>query len=388
MKFEEFLKDKITRKYKEPEEVFSMIKNRTTDEILNPAYNKEYEAFIEKMREPLNKVHRINVVNIDGTNFIEPTITLVGTGGVGSNLLYMLRDWKNPKLVKSEKHITLPTSFYEFDEWEFDNLPRIPVKLKDLKIKKQHTFNKKGLNWGDSDEGEQNLLDDPLPFRLVHDKDIMEIFVGAPTLKTRKVLHEAKVPWIGITHKDDELKVVLNPSPVSSEDLAVETYGIVDINFLLPAIHIASFWLAQFMYGNIARDTIQGKLYQEIFKYKVNMYKRFNQIDSIREDAVEKLLKKYIKYHIFDEMDEPKKADPYDVRFKTYIRFWNYIADDEKYKWMLETANKTNYEIFEEPNTWYEKNTNVELLTIKKEDVELFLKEKKLPFECPLFENV
>ena len=66
--------------------------------------------------------------------------------------------------------------------------------------------------------------------------DIINItFFGAFDIDTRRLYHNAKLPFIGITHRDDILKVTINPTPITDDDLSVESYGIVDVNFFIPA---------------------------------------------------------------------------------------------------------------------------------------------------------
>jgi len=262
--------DMISPKYKNADDVMDMVITQETDTLLNPAYNKEYSKFLDTLKEDFKKDIKLNFSESYG---LDTPLEFIGTGGVGANLLYMLEHHRNFTEDNNGEKFYIPNSFFEFDHWDFSNLARIPFIPE--KYRKGEDIVAKEL--ANHDAKEEQFLD-PLFIEASHNKLSKIIPCGAMDLETRKVMTTAKIPYITVTHKDDKLQIKLCPTPVEHESLMAETYGMIDVNFLLPAVHLASFYISDIM--NAANtDKTEGynisavKAYEDIKVFKAEMLK-------------------------------------------------------------------------------------------------------------------
>jgi len=338
-----------------------MVINRSSDTILNPAYNKKYAKFLEpKMKQ----LHISNKTENGDTSTIPE---IVGVGGVGSNLLYMLRNYT---FGEDKDNI----NFFEHDKWELSNMPRIPISVGDLKS----TLKQDSLRqWGTNHKLETDFIE-PLFLEGCHNKQTMALPIGAMDIRTRKVLHSGAIPFITITHKDDELIIKLCEKPVAETSIVNESYGKIDLNFMLPATHMASQWLMDFLDPNSESEA--RKVYNEIDKWKRDFHKVFNLVldstDSAYSDAMYKLKTEW--EHWEERKGSSMRSSDYDeIRIFTYCNLYRTLLSEDgrrKVADIVKYEGEVNIEGIEDPIIGFERMQNRELLKIKKADVAKWLK--------------
>jgi len=352
------------RNYLNPTKIEEMMFTGSTETLLNPAYNTKYREWLEKIREPLKIINEVHYSEEFG---IEPTIDMVGVGGVGSNQLYMLRDFKDTVLT-AEKPVELGVSFFEFDDWEMKNLPRIPFKP--TAMKKALTMTNLGLGFQDPEETD---FREPLFLEGAHNRETQVIPVGAMDIETRKMLWEARIPFITITHKDNQLKIELCPEPVEELEIMNESYGMIDINFMMPANHLASFWLKDFMCGMNDSTTPAGSVYKLVAEYK-KLYETIRMQTITKEEDKDNIMYGDMMYKCkYDSPDELTVAE--DIRLWTYTYVFGLLARKEGIEHIYKSVGKEGEapKFDQYPEEIWNKMKNQVLLIIKQDEVDKFL---------------
>jgi hypothetical protein len=351
------------RKYANAKAIADMIMTGHSDTVLNPAYNPKYREWIEKIREPL-KIE--NKIGYSETNGIDPTIEMIGTGGVGSNQLYMLRDFKD--FCETGNNERYGLSFFEYDTWDLSNLGRIPFRP--TEYSKADTIMDLELGFHDKEETD---FKEPLFIEGCHNKEVQAVPVGAMDLETAKMLYDARIPFIRMSHKDNSMIIELCPEPVSDLDMTEETYGIIDDSFLLPANHLASFWLADFMQGMNNDTTPAGKVYKAVKKYK-DLYEYIRSKTITRVEDGDAILYGDMMYKCkYDSPDDIQV--PEDIRMWTYIYAFGLLASKEGIEHIYKSIGREGEEpSFDKyPVELWDEFKHTVLLEIKEDDVKKFL---------------
>lgn len=252
----EFIENKIEEKYHNSSDVIKMITDGDTP-LLNPAYNTEYRQFLQKFIDGNTK--EVDVLLESNTKSASKvleneygyspeeasslargdisvsednhTFYMAGIGGVGANILHMLQNVS----FKSEHTSDWKFEAVEFDNIELSNIFRFPFKIKSLD--KKDNANK--LNIASTSSAGTNV-NIPVLYDAMELPDINITPMGAMDTETRLTLNEMRTPSIIITHSHDSVKVEVSPSQSENQDIVFESYGKIDINFLLPALHMVS----------------------------------------------------------------------------------------------------------------------------------------------------
>ena len=186
-------------------------------------------------------------------------IIVVGAGGYMANLWYMIKlflDSFNP-YSRSNISNSIAFSVYDDDVLTMDNLYRIiaPIdfawtspmremkcdsdsKIDNLQIpviKKVSIFESFGLGFMMNDEYFDSYE------MTVHSGDPRVLVVGSPDIETRTLLYKKNVNFIFFGHHGYETQLIYQPKP--DADLAVETYGKIDINAFLAGVYMSVFGL-------------------------------------------------------------------------------------------------------------------------------------------------
>ena len=363
MRIDEFIHDKMDRKYANSIEVTDMILSGST-ELLNPAYNKKYSEFIEEYKKShLSETYK----SVSGETLEMVNLCIVGSGSIGSNIMFNMEHMKDFEGRGQQ--------FFEYDNWELSNLSRIPFRPTSLS--KKNTLINAG--YGSSGEEETNF-NDPLLYECCHNEAVQLLPIGAMDIETRKALWDLRAPYITITHRDNKVMIDLNPHPVEDLDIVAETYGQVDINFLIPAMTIASEWVAKFQLARTEghTDTEEAKVFEEITKWKSDFYERFKPVllketshyGDFMYDTIDRVLEKGLIENL---------AVIQTTRLETYKYMYQLLATDDG----LRSAGKVNSiptDIVEKtieayPNMeqrYFDMSRN--LLTIDEDDVKKWLK--------------
>jgi len=379
MKFRNLLQDEITLRYKNPNGLLDMVLNESQNpNILNPAYNKEYAEFLDKV---LPRELKYCDFKSEGKSPMVPI--LLGLGGVGSNLAYGLQ---HVKIERKEDGNIFNLEAFEYDTLEISNLPRFPVLPSS--VNKRESL--PGLITPNKKMG--NILE-PAYLAAMYTKEINNLPVGAPDIKTRNYLYDIRIPYLCITHKDDSLTITLTPKPVD-ENLATESYGMIDVNFLLPAVHMASLYIHEITFNE------NNPVYKRIEHLRDVMFKITDTVlflDDPETKAIDKdilgetmfFAKTRSKY--FERVYESTKDNNLDEKElmllinDSFRIYYNKIFDPVGYRDLIESSKldpaiadqcieacRSAYEEFN--GGLWEENTDLELLTIRQEDVDAFLK--------------
>jgi len=386
MTIRDFAKEEtIGRKYHNAEKITDMLLTGFTREILNPAYNIKYKKWLNKIKQDLNAKIDIKPVYKNYTNIVPD---MIGVGGVGSNILYMLEQVRLYNSQNEDRNYT-KLGFFEFDNWEISNLPRIPFIP-------EHTSKQKSmLKYADNDPLEQDY-NDPLFIEAAHNEETRHIPIGAMDLRTRKNLWDARIPFITITHKDNKLEIKLCPEPMKELDAARETYGMIDVNFLLPATHLAAFWVY-----NLATRNENSKVYKH-FKL-IEDYK--NLYLDVRKQTIDQTIGNidlyaqslYVYKNLADDsLFDEKKIN--NLRLWTYIHLFGSNASKEGIEKIYELLNKEQKANDKEqyimptfdkyPEDIWNKMKNTICLTIEQKDVDKFLECKTSQEVFDLLEDI
>jgi len=380
MKFTEYLESELSRKYKQPEDVTNMILDQKTTKLLNPAYNRKYATFIDNHKKThLTGSWITHDQKIDTHKGEEKIIgscfDLLGVGGIGSNLLFNLQYF----LFKGEE----PNQFFEYDEWELSNLPRIPFKPAHIKKKESLTKDKLGTSY----EGEDDF-NEPLFYEACHNIETQLIPYGAMDIATRKHLYELRAPFIAITHKDNTLQVVLCPEPAEDINIMTESYGIVDINFLLPATTIVASFVKDMLQaqdGNVY-DTDGYRAYKLIDDYKKHFYRFSSNILDVKDvkDSESKSYAKCMfeaKFDLIKNKTLPNLDDVKLTMMETYKYVYRCLTTHDgirKFSDILNIEPSFASLDMEEPDViWNRDLKNKVLFEVTQEDVDKFLENYK-----------
>jgi hypothetical protein len=210
---------------------------------------------------PLFSIGLTRVVADSLSSFFEhfDRIIVIGAGGYMANLWYMIKlflDSFNPYVRSGVSNSTV-FSVYDDDVLTMDNLYRIiaPIdfawvssmgeakydsdsKVDNLQIpaiKKVSIFESFGLGFRMNDEYFSSYE------MTEYSGDPRVLVVGSPDIETREMLHEKNVNFIFFGHHGYETQLIYQPKP--DADLAVETYGKIDINAFLAGIYMSVFGL-------------------------------------------------------------------------------------------------------------------------------------------------
>lgn len=225
-------------KYKHPEETLSMVLGGKT-KLLNPAYNEEYGVWLEKMK-PVIVLN--TVADKDSATL---TVDMIGLGGVGNNICTMLEKCR----LELSDGSRIRVEAFDYDTVDITNYARLATKpthkLKLLSAADSSTGGKKIASADASFQ--QTNIEDSLFIDAANIASVNTTFIGAPTLSTRASFYEMGLPFFSVTHLNNKLMLRLNATPTKLTDLAVETYGKVQVDFFLPATHLASMYIAEYM---------------------------------------------------------------------------------------------------------------------------------------------
>ena len=357
-----YLKSKLSQKYHNYDLCYDMIKEQESDWILNPAYNEEFEKVLKHRMRKFSREHTIEYR--EDIEALEISSSIVGCGGIGANILYFLQDFK----YKSKTSKPMNIQAFEYDTWEFTNLPRIPFK-NNLSSSKMRTMTENGCATSDEDGYEDNI-NDPLFYEGFFNGYCNDIPVGAMDLETRNNLFHLRAPFITITHKDDELRIVLCPSE-NTLDIASETYGMINVNFLLPATYMAAEWLHDFLIGNVDQKTDAGKIYKEIDDFKILKKKIFDPILDFNDKAYKNCLEA-----IKEESPIENGEEDYFKRQRlyTYKELYHLLNFEKGCEYLSKVVGKKFKKEKVYPEEIWNKMVDRELLVIKEEDVSKWLK--------------
>jgi hypothetical protein len=195
-------------------------------------------------------------------------LCVVGYGGAMSNILY------NFSIIAEQHRAPLFEEIvaYEPEKWAFTNILRIgkPILHKGFSRFENLTGDNTVFKLKTIDV-EERIVNDFLESRIEYldqesAKELRDqgyIFIGAPDLKTRKVLHEIGAQFLMIGHANDQIRITKNP--VLGNGLVQETYGSIDIGILLMNFWFATFHLLDIFANQDIKDITDDT---ELFKFK------------------------------------------------------------------------------------------------------------------------
>ena len=191
-------------------------------------------------------------------------LVVVGYGGAMQNIMY--------NLYGMCKALDIRGLFNIVDVWEeknisLSNLLRVPEYLMEREYSKSQ-YKKKYIEskvacvlpkteifLGKEEllSKEAYLIDEYLSEEDVKEYDLENtLFIGAPDLTTRNLLDSLGAHFIMVGHADNEIGIKKNPAP---SQLAVETYGTIDIPVLITNLLIGTYKII---------DILSKREYQEI----------------------------------------------------------------------------------------------------------------------------
>jgi len=204
-------------------------------------------------------------------------LCIVGYGGAMINMLYNMHQWSlELSVMRAFKNIIV----FEKDTLDFSNIPRIS---KSIATKYHPAFVQKSTPGA---PGIKNLLKilmiddehqltqtkkitlfktwvDETNIDAIQDKNY--IFVGAPTLETRKLLENKRFFFLG--HGDYEVE--LTHQPLITSGLASETYGSIDIPALIINLQVATAAFIKMLASYGDSDYQQN---ENIFSFDIKKY--------------------------------------------------------------------------------------------------------------------
>ena len=171
-------------------------------------------------------------------------ITVIGMGGYMANMLFMM-DILYRVGVKIKHSISTKIFCYDHDSITADNLCRIliPVyKYANRSMPTASSFSTPILYINKISQLSTLHMDIGafsyrfIPTRLPLERNKVALFIGSPDLKTRKEIFDAGLNFIFFGHHGYQTQMVFRPLPDS--DMAVETYGQMDINAFYAGIYM------------------------------------------------------------------------------------------------------------------------------------------------------
>lgn len=151
---------------------------------------------------------------------IRPNLVIVGYGGTGTNFLHWMSQLA---LMTGHTNIFKDIVLADDDYFDTANLFRIPFILPDLGTDQ---LMKKQYYWKNYANISEDMM---IQSEKITSKNTLKnyIYYGAPDLETRKILDEAKIPFVAATHRNEDCALMLRPT--MDTELMVETYGKISL---------------------------------------------------------------------------------------------------------------------------------------------------------------
>jgi len=396
-------------------DLLEMIRTGTTNKYLNPQYNKKFRKQLQKYmnNHPL-KGKFYDLIASEDNFLVEFLPTLLGVGGIGSAFV-LVTAMLDLKILKSnspfnddEDFWSTFLNFFEDDDISIHGLPRMPYGVHSLTKKDNVLQHFKNYAVGYKEEG---FFGDHVNWFYAF---LYGAFLyGAPDLNTRMLIEQARIPFLSITHKDNSIKAVMNPTYEDMDGIPMnEGYGTIDVNFLVPGNILMALKVLEWFMDNYLElgwiQTYKRKIRYEDFENSLTederkslshldwkpTAKKVNSNDNI--DILESML--LMTNYDFDDTDvytnnikaiayggyKLAKKD-FDMTTDTFeketkeeakMAYRKYFDEDrfelkDAYAFVL-SKYIMQYSIF---NYKWKEMANKELLTINEDDVKNFIKE-------------